>query len=354
MTEHDDIQNLLEAYVDETLDRPTRQMVDDHLKDCEMCRALLDEVAPVDLGSLSLASDERTLRRSVRRAMRRTTLDAALALLVVWLAGWLLAVFVVGPLVVDRGDREVAAAQATIDLAVMTNPGAWITDFNTNSTGWKKTFTVEAGLEVGSGTVPIGELASRLGPIGFGDPRWGLPLFQGTLWPESRGSLDTLAGLGESTVATVYVYFEDRLSIDEAQAVADSTTDTRVIWAGFAGNTLGDLEYGYGTCLDPDEDPMSAFQSQGWFPASISGAHTQVKRALANLVDHPEIARGVRGGESEAQDALEYIESNGEVARLVVTGPTAELVQLIEELGGGGGEVLAVDFYNWSEPVCGR
>jgi hypothetical protein len=353
MTDHDEIQDLLEAFVDETLDRPTRQMVDHHLKDCEMCRALLDDVAPVDLGTLSLASDERTLRRSVRRAMRRTILDATLTLLVVWLAGWLLAAMVVQPLVVDRGDREVAAAQATIDLAVMTNPGAWVTDFNTDSTGWKKTFTVEAGLEVGSGMKPLGEFTSRLGPIGFGNAQRGR-LFPGMLSPESRGSLDTLTGLGEGTVATVYFAFEDRLSIDEAQAVADSTTDTRVIWVGFAGNTLGDREYGYGTCLNPDEDPMSGFRGQGFFPASISGAHAQVERALANLVEHPEIARVIIGLDSEAEDALDYIESNGEVARLVVTGPTGELVQLVEELGRPPGEVLAVDFYNWSVPVCGR
>ncbi len=38
---HEELQDLLEAYVDETLDRATRAEVDRHLAGCDECRAII-------------------------------------------------------------------------------------------------------------------------------------------------------------------------------------------------------------------------------------------------------------------------------------------------------------------------
>ena len=50
---HDQIQDLLEGYVDETLDRGTRRQVEAHLAGCEECRAILEGIPPVELGDVA-------------------------------------------------------------------------------------------------------------------------------------------------------------------------------------------------------------------------------------------------------------------------------------------------------------
>ena len=39
---------------------------------------------------------------------------------------------------------------------------------------------------------------------------------------------------------------------------------------------------------------------------------------------------------------------------LVVTGPSQQIRAFVEDNGFESGAILAVDFYNWSTPVCGR
>ncbi len=369
MTDHDEIQDLLEGYVDETLDRPTRRLVDSHLADCGMCRAILDDVTPVDLSSMHTPLvDERHLRRSVRRAMRRTVLDAVLMLLAVWMAVWLLAALLIQPLMVNRGGRAAAAAQATIDVAVMYNPGATLTDFSIQTSWLRRTFTAEVGMPVGSAIEPIGEVTTAIGPVGFGDEQGG------GVWPFAGSDavssvLDTLDRLGDGTVATVQVWFDDPLTVDEAQSLADATaTDTRVVWAGFAGaegwpQSSGDV-YGYPTCVDPasefDESFLSATSASGsrgglFSPSSVTLAQENVVRALGNLVDHPRMAADLAQLSDEAFDsARRHVEMEGRVATLVVTGPSQQIRTFVDDNGFESGVVLAVDFYNWSTPVCGR
>lgn len=368
MTDHDEIQDLLEGYVDETLDRPTRKLVDTHLEGCEMCRAILDDVAPVDLSAMHAPTvDERSLRRSVRRAMRRTVFDAFLTLLAVWLAAWLAAAVVVQPLAINRGGRAAAAAQATIDVAVMNNPGALVTDLSIQSSGIRRTFTVELGIPVGSTVEPIGDLATAIGPVGFGD------VTGGSVFPfvgdgAGRGDLGSLVQLGDGTVATVQVWFDEPIGVDAAQAMADSAnTDTRVVWAGFSTvpgwpEQAGDV-FGYSTCsASPqwDADLLSASSASGsqggpLGQVSIERALDNVVRALGNLTVHPGIGDSFADvAQVDFADARDHVRATGDVATLVVTGPTAEVEAFVSEHDIESGAVLAVDFYNWSTPLCGR
>jgi hypothetical protein len=369
MTDHDEIQVLLEGYVDETLDRPTRRLVDSHLADCGKCRAILDDVAPVDLSAMHTPRvDERHLRRSVRRAMRRTVFDAVLMLLAVWMAAWLVAALIVQPLAVNRGGRATAAAQATIDAAVMYNPGAIVTDFSIQTAWLRRTFTAEIGLPVGSTLEPLGEVTTALGPVEFGhEDGGGVFPFVGS--ETAAGVLDTLDRLGDGTVATVGVWFDDPVTVDEAQALADSTeTDTRVVWAGFVAaggwpQSPTDV-YGYPTCIDPgagfDDSFLSATSASGsggglFSPSSVRSAQENVVRALDNLADHPRIAADLaRFSEEPFESAGRYVESEGRVGTLVVTGPSQQVRAFVDENRFESGAVLAVEFYNWSTPLCGR
>lgn len=368
MTDHDEIQDMLEGYVDETLDRPTRKLVDTHLAGCEVCRAILDEVAPVDLSAMHTPSvDERSLRRSVRRAMRRTVFDAFLTLLAVWLAVWLVGALIVQPLAISRGGRAAAAAQATIDTATMNNPGAVVTDFTIESTWIRRTFTVEVGRPVGSTLETIGEFATALGPVGFGGDDGGeaFPfLGDGT----GNGDLDALSRLGDGTVATVQVWFDQPVSVEAAQAMADSTsTDTRVVWAGFSTvpgwpEQAGDV-FGYSTCSESpgwDAGFLSASSASGslggmFEQASIEEAHGNVIRSLGNLTDRAEIGDAFDDvARVDFADARVHVASAGDVVTLVVTGPTSAVQTFVSEHEIESGAVLAVDFYNWSTPLCGR
>ena len=379
MKTHDQIQDLLEGYVDETLDRDTYRAVDEHLAGCEECRTILDGVAPVDLSGLAGgAVDQRMLRRSVRRAMWRTVIDAALMLVALVMAVWLVGTFVVQPLIVNRGGRAATAARATYDLAVMFNEGAAVTEFDIDSTWFRRVFTVDLSLPVGSGMVEVGSVSTRLGMVGFGDAGGG------RLWPYVE-NLDTdgdaqvgLERLGSGTVATVAVRFGEPISIGRAQQLADSSAhDVRVVWAGFpvdAAEERSGLPFepgsmvGYGTCLGPetmDDDFFGATSASGggpstrFWPASIDGALTEVRRALRNLVDQPalatELAQPEAGSPERIKQALAYLsQPDPGVVSLVVTGPTSEILGFLDEAEATWTSVLAVDLYNWSIPVCGR
>lgn len=380
MNSHAEIQDLLEGYVDETLDRDTYRVVDAHLAGCEECRTILDEVAPVDLTELAGgAIDDRVLRRSVRRAVRRTVIDTALGLLALWIALWLIAALVVQPLIVGRGDRAVAASRATYDLAMMFNEGATVTDIEISSGFLQREFTMTVALPIGSNLAEMGSISTRLGILGFGDANGG------RVWPFVE-SLDNggdaqvrLEQLGSGTVATVATRFSEPISIGRAQQIADSTAhDVRVVWAGFpiddAAERSGMLfepgsTVGYGTCLSPvpfDDGFFGATSAGGggsgsiaFSNASIETALSEVRRALANLADHSGLTAnmGVSGSTSPERigQALDYLtQPDPGVTSLVVTGPTPEIVGFLDDVGADWVSVLGVDLYNWSQPVCGR
>jgi hypothetical protein len=71
------------------------------------------------------------------------------------------------------------------------------------------------------------------------------------------------------------------------------------------------------------------------------------------LIDHPDLLQGINSSSEEAESALAELD-NPLVASLVVTGPTKEIVRFIEEGAPDVVNVLALDFTNWFQPLCGR
>jgi len=380
MNAHDEIQDLLEGYVDETLDRATYKRVEAHLAGCAECRAILDEVAPVDLSGLAGgAVDERALRRSVRRAMWRTVTNTALMLVSLWIVGWLISAAVIQPLVVNRGDRAVIATRATFDMAMMVNEGAITTDWDVTSGPASRTNTAHLALQVGAGAKELGEVGSRIGITRFGDP------LGGWFWPYVTGNNTGTPGeyrlseLGSGTVATVAAHFNEPISMARAQELADSTEyDVRVVWAGFPTSQREDLDetpfsgFGYGvlgypTCLEPgmvDESHFGGTSASGGYgigiaPASITNALAEVRRVVGTLTANPwlierVIDQNASDVERLEQTAAHLAQADPGVVTLVVTGPTTELVEFLAETEVEYPVVLAVDFYNWSDFVCGR
>ena len=370
---HSEIQDLLEAFVDDALDRPTRKLVETHVAGCKECQAILDDVAEVDLSGLAGgAVDERQLKKSVRKAMRRTIADAVMAIIAAWIIIWFIGAALLQPLVVNRSGRAAQAARATVESAIMFNPGATLTDIQIDSKWLSRLVTADLALQIGAGTESIGQVESRIGMFRFGDPSGGS--FMPYLNTESSSTIDeaSLQRLGESTVATVQLYFDDRLSMTKAQELADSTAnDVRVIWAGFPtappasdGSTRDDGLglVGYATCGVhlPDDDffgasSASSSGTDSGSPASIEDAKAQLMRALTNLND-AELASSIASvrGDTDVQQNLHYLSSDNQVTVLVVTGPSQEVAGFIEEAGQPSAVLLGVDFYNWSTPICGR
>jgi hypothetical protein len=88
-------------------------------------------------------------------------------------------------------------------------------------------------------------------------------------------------------------------------------------------------------------------------PASIDDALGETVRALSNLYNHPDLLEGIGASRQEAEQALADL-GNPRVASLVVTGPTDEVIGFIEEAAPDFVNVLAIDFTNWFQPLCGR
>ena len=375
---HEEIQDLLEEYVDDRLDRATRREVDRHLESCAECRAILDGVAPVDLGKLGgPAFDEQSLRRMSRRSVLRTAWSVIVLVVAGLLVMTIFSALVYQPLLINRGGRAADAARATIDVTSMINAGALVTDGEIQSGLWHREIEIFPILPVGSSQRPLDPVEVRLGALALSGPDGVAP------WPylmsmdDFGDAEERLLHLGSGTVATVQVeFFDDAISVDEAQAIADDTSyDTRVTWAGFAlldsSNepmpiaTAGYL--GYGTCIGQqpfDADLLGASsagfgQSVTGYPASIDDALHSVIAGLENLENHPEWISNLtfqEGDSADASAALDVLESSPEVRTLVITGPSDEISRQLEDLldPNISARVLAVDFYNWAPGMCGR
>jgi hypothetical protein len=373
---HVEVHELLEDYVDDKLDRSARKQVDAHLRTCEECRALLDEVAPVDLAAVGPTRfDERAMQRTARRSVLRTAYNALVLLLAGFIALWLFTAFVFQPLVIDRGGRAAGAARATIDVTSMINPGAVITGGRIQSGLFDREMSFDAVVQVGSGTEDLGAAEVRLGAFSLNGPDGVSP------WPYLGGeefgdARDQVIHLDPGTVTTLQVDFTDPITVEQAQAIADDPEyDIRVTWAGFE---IGDPEsdpspfassgfLGYGTCLEADAIPdellgasSAGFETTpGAAPASVSGALDSVIAALENLEKHPEWLQHLTFHEtdsSEASAVINELSDNPKVRTIVSTGPSDELARYLGDNTAaiGFARVLAVDFYNWSPGVCGR
>jgi len=372
---HEEIQDRLEAYVDERLTRDERREVDAHFKDCDECRAILDEVAQVDMTALGpMTYDEAAMKRTVRRSMFRTAFNTALLLVAGWIILWFLSVFVVQPLAVNRGGRAADAVRMSIDLPMMTYPGAVMIDGRIESGMLTRVVSLDFALPVGAGFEPGGRTSTSIGVFGIASlpiedsPIDALAEFQGQ-------TLDQLANLGEGTVATIAVSYPAPISIERAQGIADDPgTDVRVVWAGFdasrgreevpawtSGGTLG-----YGTCLADDilDDEILGATSAGFggasnfSPSSLERALESVIAALVNIESRHELVDYVVGRFNDDPDdvsaILTELRSNAEVTTLVVTGPSNEVAAFLAAESDLGATLLAVDFYNWTSGICGR
>jgi hypothetical protein len=361
---HDELQDLLEGYVDETLDRATRRTVDSHLAGCAECRQILDDVAPVDLGGVRSGTwTPGDMRRAVRRSLFRVALDAVIIVFSIWLVAWALSLLVVHPLVIDRGGRAGAAVTATADLGIMFNPGASIDEyeFRTDFLG----VGVEVGLvtAVGADTVKLGTLESHLGPLAFGSRDTGRLFLQLSGPSEPVAGTNPLAGLPTGTVTTTEIGFEPPIDMARATELAETDLDVRVIWAGFALD--GDLQglggsVGYTTCdttrLETEVSSLSSGGGSGTpFSASPSVARAAelARAALADMLSYPGLLDGIGATVSEAEAALVMLEQPI-VGSLVVTGPTEVIVDFIADAGPSWVRVMDVDFNNWYQALCGR
>jgi hypothetical protein len=362
---HDEIQDLLEGYVDETLDRATRREVDAHLATCQECRGVLEGVAPVDLGGIEPAKwTPRDMRRAVRRSMFRVAVDAVLLVIAVTLVAWLVSLTLIHPLVINRGGRAEAATIATADLAVMFNPGASVMEYQYHSRFLARTSEVTVAMPVGTLPREVATLGSTIGPLAFGDSSGGrlFPFFSGE--GEPIGGQEQLEAVGDGTVATVLLSYETPLDMDEAGELTDGEADVRVVWAGFSVGEASGLSpsgvLGYGTCGSSPINVSGAIGASGGGGgssfgqlASIDDALGETVRALSNLYNHPDLLEGIGASRQEAEQALADL-GNPRVASLVVTGPTDEVIGFIEEAAPDFVNVLAIDFTNWFQPLCGR
>ena len=359
---HDEVQDLLEGYVDETLDRPTRKEVDAHLVSCDDCRAVLEGVAPVDLGAVEPSAwTQRDMRRAVRRSMFRVAVDVVLLFIAVTLVGWLVSLTLIQPLIINRGGRADAATIATVDLAVMVNPGATVTEYLYQSHLLSRTSEVTVSMPVGALPRELGSIESKIGPIAFGDASGGrlFPLLLGL--EEAIGGQDQLEAVDDGTVATVLLGYEAPLEMGAAGDLVESDADVSIVWAGFSVGEASDLApsgvLGYGTCGSPsiEVSGSSGGGNGSWIgeTASIDRALGETQRAVDNLIDHPDLLEGIAATPEDAEKARTELGSP-RVASLVVTGPTPEIIDFIEEAAPDVMHVLAIDFTNWFQPVCGR
>ena len=361
---HEDLQDLLEGYVDETLDRATRRTVDSHLAECAECRQILDDVAPVDLGEVPSGTwTPRDMRRAVRRSLFRVALDAVIIVFSIWLVAWALSLLVVHPLVIDRGGRAAAAVTATADLGIMFNPGASIDEYEFRTDFLGVGVSVGLVTAVGADTVEVGTLESHLGPLAFGSRDTGRLSPRLSDPSEPVAGTNPLAGLPAGTVTTTEIGFEPPLDMTWATELAETDLDVRVIWAGFAVD--GELQelggpVGYSTCeTTRQKTAVSSLSSGGGsgtpFSASPSVARAAelTSAALADMLSYPVLLDGIGATVSEAEAALVMLEQPT-VVSLVVTGPTQEIVDFIDDAGPSWIQVMDVDFDNWYRTLCGR
>jgi hypothetical protein len=366
----------------------------EHLERCAGCMRALDDIetAPAETdhdheGATPMSAptlirepeanepvwDERRMRRSVRRTLLGTAFRAALLLLAGAIVVQLVGGFLVGPLLVDRGDRVPAAVAATFDLPVLTIPGAEVSEVRSQMGAVRRTTEVSVERAVGATAVPLGSFATRIGPLGAAPI--GAPV-------HAYGPvLDTPSGtfvqdvppfeperLGEGTAATVELHFGRGVTLADADAIADEATDVELLWVGFRvpGGDPDDRSWrlGYSACgAIPqwmiDQRSMGFGSSGGFrvFEGDTGADHalSQVRRAVENLAGTGLVSDGGPEGalaDPRATAAL-LAETEPEVMSVVVTGPTDALVDVVEAASPQSVDLLEVDFDRGAPQTCG-
>lgn len=314
---------------------------------------------PVVFDDLDLPfEDEDGLQRSVRRAIGRTAVDAAALTVIILVVGLLLSLFVIQPLVLNRSDRAAIAARAAYESPMIFNPGVEVSRFRIDSGLLGRATTVQAGIPLGTSIYSLDDVVSEINLFSLDLPR--LVRGPSTFVPLS----DVLPGLDPGTVSTVSFYVPAPLSIEAAQALADDPgSDVRLTWVGFDALSSELGQPGYPLCRTmetPDRDLFAATSASAGGtlmsgPPSVERALASVRDALGTIASHDGVAAAIANGSRGAVSSLAgALEGPVAVTSFVVTGPTPEVIDFLDDLGVSDGLVLAVGFYSWGSPICGR
>lgn len=89
----------------------------------------------------------------------------------------------------------------------------------------------------------------------------------------------------------------------------------------------------------------------------LFGSYSLWRRAVKHLAGNPDVVNQLLDG--EAVDSVQRVAAHTagtdpEVETSVATGPTDEILKFFDIADSKNGTVLAVDFCNWSGPVCRR
>lgn len=377
--EHHIARDLLQGYVEETLEAETAQLLESHLEACEECRRILDAAeTPLDLPSTAAPEavwNEKRLRKTIRRTIGRLIFDT----LSIWIIGATLLIVAsnaaIQPLLIARGDRVRAAALATWDLAVMTTPGASLDGWRIDSTLFGRELTVDVVRPIGSDVRSLGTYETDLGFRRFRGAR-GAPIQ--ALFVEGTSRAFAPDRLPTDTVTTVELqWWTNPISVAQAEALRPREGEARLVWAGFdvtgalpvnpgqpgdfvdPGNALG-----YHACVKP----VYLDLEDGYFESGSSGgsgtlgcfnenetvnnALNQVRRAVSNLASHAFLTEALSHSPVASLRNVTAVDewlrdTEPKVVSLVVTGPTENVARLVESSGADAAIQLDVDFWNW-------
>ncbi|HVR32797.1 MAG TPA: zf-HC2 domain-containing protein [Acidimicrobiia bacterium] len=357
MNEH--VTDRLDDYVEDRLTLGDREDVDRHLSTCDSCAAALRSYDPVTPDDLRLPFDDGDgLRRTVRRAIGRTAVDAAALAVIILVLGVLVSLFVVQPLLINRSNRAVAAARAAYEAPMLFSPGVSVSRLTISSGLVGRTTTVEIDLPLGSSVQPLGSIASEIGVLSV-DSQWAVNETD-VLVPLS----DVLDGVDRGTVITVAFGLPEPLSLGDAQVLADDPgRDVRLTWAGFdlGSSIFGQVGYPLCRMLEAPSDQLLGASSASYggtlasAPPSVERAATSAREALTAIASNDEVAAALSGaGPGPVESLAEAMGETRSVLSFVVTGPSPEVAGFLRDLGVADGQVLAVGFYSWGSPVCGR
>ena len=376
--EHHLARDLLEGYVENSLEAETRSQLEAHLKTCAACRDILEaSEAPVALPAVSEPGndwDEKRMRKTVRRTLFRLVFDALSIWIIGFVALWLVSALALQPVIINRGDRSRAAALATWDLAIMTTPGATIDGWQNDGTLFGREISVDVGLYTGRELRPLGTYQTDLGIWRFKNATGGAlrPFLETESQPFRPDRLP------DNTVATVALsWWDNPITLTEAAAMQPSYEDAWLLWVGFSvapafppgsAQFPADPDYvlGFNPCAEPvfadyDSSSFSSGSSAGGGnfsscifldQATVEQSLTALRRATANLADHRFLVDALEGSSTKALGNIETVAAwlagnEPQVVTLVITGPSETISDIVVSSGAEGASLLDIDFWNW-------
>jgi hypothetical protein len=384
----------LRAFLTDAMAPDAAEAAAEHLERCAGCMRALDDIETTPAGTgrahegettmsaPALISepdasepvwDERRMRQSVRRTLLGTAVRAALLLLAGAIVVQLIGGFLVGPLLVDRGDRVPSVIAATFDLPVLTIPGAEIGQFDSRMGVLRRTTEVSVERAVGASAVPLGSFSTRIGPIGASAATGPVHAFGPVLDTPSGAFVQDVPPfeperLGDGTAATVELHFGSGVTVADADAIADEAAEVELLWVGFRvpGGDPDDRSWrlGYSACGTipgwvVDQRSMGFGGSGGFrtFGRDTGADHalSQVRRAVQNLARTGLVSGdGPEGALADPEaTATMLAATEPEVMSVVLTGPTDALGDVVDALSPLSVDLLEVDFDRGAPLTCG-